>query len=640
MSVVATEAGSIALGDIAFLANTSRYGDLYGYAPVTGQIPAYFSFNDYKEQIQALTPVTQNNLLLKIDGYSNSEFASHNEALQAYHTLWSDIEENVAMLWGSVADGGIGFANYDANNLVVVMSAGIKENQNQTVSPIIVYTTQPYTITITNNGEHRHEITSNVEETGDYENGMFITRTWTLHQDTSSADPTEEYRVFMGNVQCCQSYIEEDPITHVDAYLNVVFNASPKNCVDDYDREYTNDMPTNDPVFDWKEYFPNRSLQRKFYALSNYVFNYTTNPTIDDTSIFGPYTDDWSEDPYGPESNSSGDGGYGNPQYWSKECPDDGLPGDSVVGTGLCDLYMCDKNELQDFTSFLYSGITQSVVDVIKRMIVNPIDAVISAHMVHTRPLTGSIQDIKFCGFSSGCTAYVAQQFKTIIYTLTFSDSMITRFHSFMDSKQHVRAKLFLPYSGWHEIDIDEFINGSGAGTMTVRYKIDFLSGNCYISVEANTPQHLGNNLKGVVYTFTGNIASPIPMSSIDYRSIFASALGIGASAASSNPIGVVSSALSAKLDINKSGNISMNCGFMGRQEPMIILYHDLPSIPDNMNEWKGYPSNVFTSLKGLKKFIKVQHGTLWSDNIPCTEEEMEEIKSLFEEGVYVREVH
>lgn len=637
MSTVATEAGAIAVGDIAFLANTSTYGNIFGYAPITPEMPAYFNYDDYKEQIQALTPVTQNNLLLKIDGYSNSEFTSHNEALEAYHTLWSDVEENVAMLWGSVADGGIGFANYDANNLVVIMSAGIKENQNHSVSPVIVYTTQPYTVTITNNGAHRYDITASVEETGNYPNGMFITRSWNLDKATSSANPTESYRVFTGNVQCCQSFIEEDPITHIDAYLNVVFNASPKNCVDDYLKSYTNDMPTNDPVFDWTDYFPHRSLQRKFYVLSNFVFDYNINPTIDDTSIFGPYTDDWSEDPYGPGSNSSGDGGYGNPQYWSEEVPDDGLPGDSVVGTGLCDLYNPDKSELQDFTSFLYSGITQSAIDVIKRMIVNPLDGVISAHMTHIKPITTSIQDIKFCGFSSGCTAYVAQQFKIVIYSLTFSESTITRFKSFIDNKQHVRAKLFLPYSGFHEIDIDEFING---GTMTVRYKLDFLSGNCYISVEANTPQHRGNNLKGVVYTFSGNFVSPIPMSSIDYRSVFASALGVGASAASGNPIGVVSSALSAKLDVNKSGNISMNCGFMGKQDPFIILYHDLPSVPDNMNTWKGYPSNVFTSLKGLKQYIKVDPGTLWSDNIPCTEEEMEEIKSLFEQGVYVREVH
>ena len=633
MSYEMTSEGQLAVGDISFMMGTSNMGDIYGWAPVEPDMPSYLSFNDYKEAIQSKTPVGQNNLLLKIDGFVNSEFASRDLLTTAYHELFGDIEENTVMAWGSLCDGGVGFANYDSSNLVFIINKGIKKNQNETVSPVIVYVTQPYMITITNNGAHRAEIASNVPETGTYENGFFVTRTWQMYRDQSMARSTREFRVFTGNIQCCQSYIEEDPITHIDAYLNVVFNAYALNAVEDYLNSYTSEMPATLPTDDLS-YFKARSLQRKFYALSNLVFNYDTDPTIDNTTLFGGYSDDYSDSPYGPSSNSSGDGGYGKQTYWSEPCNDDGLPEDDILGTGLVDLYNPTKTELRNFSEFLFSGITDSMINVIKRMLSNPLDGVISAHMIHTKPPTSAIQSIKFCGFDSNCTAnVVSNQFNEIIYTFTFDDSIILRYKSFLDNKQYARLKIFLPYSGYHELDIDEFING---GAITARYKLDYLSGNCYISVEAKTPQKRGNQLEGVVATFTGNFSNPMPLSSIDYRNFFASALGIGASAVAGNPVGVVSSALATRLNVDKSGDIATNYGFMGKQEPFILLEHPCPSIPVDYDKYKGYPSNVTTNLKGLKHFIKVQDGTMWATNIPCTDEEKEEIKTLFEGGVYI----
>lgn len=633
MSYVNTTEGQLICSDMAQIAGTSQPVQyLNGFAPVTTDIGSTIRFLDYYDELQTKRDTTY--IAPRLTAFANSEFQSVEDLKNAYSTVFSEIEENAVTLWGNMATGGVALFNVDTNSVFVVGNIGITQNANETVSPVFTSFTTTYKVTITNNGEHRHDITANVLETGEYDNGLFLTRQWVLNRERSSATMTNKFVFCSGSIICNQSYVyDDDP---VELLADVSFNANYENCTNDYLNGFMdNIMPSTNPIVDVK-YVRERSFQRKISTLSGFGVDYDNSGNYNFVygSIWGVEDYDPPEEPYSPSSTSRGGGGYGKDTRNSESIDDDGLPGDDITDSGLARLYNPTKEELNDFTQYLYSGITQSAIDVIKRMIMNPLDGVITAHMCHTAPKsTSTIETIKFCGFDSGCQAYVIKQFNEVIYTFEFSDDIIKRYNAFSDYTD-TKMTLFLPYSGYHEIDASKFING---GMITVRYKLDFLSGNCYIAVETKMKQLSNVWLSGLVYTFTGNFVSPIPMSSVDYSSVFASALGVGASVVAQNPLGVVSSAMNTKLGVTKSGDIMTNYGFMGRQTPYIIIEHPELSIPYDYNLYKGYPSNMTHNLQGLKNYIKVSEGTLWSNNIHCSDNEMEEIKTLFESGVYVR---
>lgn len=632
MSYVNTTEGQLICSDVAQISGTSQPVQyLNGFAPVSTDIGSTIRFLDYYDELQTKQPTSY--ILPRLTAFANSEFQSIEDLKEAYSTVFSEIEENAVTLWGNMATGGVALFNVDTNSCFIAGNIGVRQNQNETVSPTFTSATFTYRITVTNEGEHRTNISSVVLPTGEYDNGLFLTRQWVLNRDTSSARMTNKFVFVGGVIQCNQSYVYETEPTELLA--DVTFNANFENCATDFLNGFTdNIMPSTNAIVDMK-YVRERSLQRKITVLSGFGVDYDNS--IQDFvygSIWGVEDYEPEESPYSPASTSRGGGGYGKNTRNSEAVTDDGLPGDDVVGTGLASLYNPTKSELQDFTSFLFSGITENISNVLKRMFINPIDAVITAHMCHTKPRSSQIETIKFCGFDSGCQAYSIGQFETIVYTFEFSDSKILRYDNFSDFT-NTQLQLFLPYSGLYNLDISQFING---GMMTVRYKLDFLSGNCYISVEANTPQINGNSLISVVKTFNGNFCSPIPLSSVNYRALFSSVVGALASVASQNPIGAVSSLMNAHLDVDKSGSIDTNFGFMGKQKPYVIIKHPELSIPYKYEQYKGYPSNMYHKMEDLTKYIKVDKTTLWSNNIHCTDNERSEIIDLLENGVWIEE--
>lgn len=633
MSYVNTTVGQLICSDMAQIAGTSQPVQyLNGFAPVSTDIGSTIRFLDYYDELQTKQPTSY--VEPRLTAFANSEFSSVEDLKEAYSTVFSDIEENAVTLWGNMATGGVALFNVDANTVFVVGNLGVSQNVNETVSPVFTSYTTTYKVAITNNGEHRHDITANVLETGTYDNGLFLTRQWVLNRERSSATMTNKFVFCSGNITCNQSYVyDDDP---VELLADVSFNANYENCANDYLNGFMdNIMPSENPIVDVK-YVRERSFQRKLTTLSGFGVDYDNSGNYNFVygSIWGVEDYEPEESPYSPASTSRGGGGYGKNTRNSEAVTDDGLPGDDVIGTGLASLYNPTKSEMNDFTQFLFSGITDNIANILKRMFMNPIEAVITAHMCHTRPRSNQIETIMFCGFDSGCQAYSIGQFETIVYTFEFSDSRILRYDNFSDFS-NTQLQLFLPYSGLYDLDISQFING---GMMTVRYKLDFLSGNCYISVEANTPQINGNSLVSVVKTFTGNFCSPIPLSSINYQGLFSSAMGALSSAVAQNPVGVVSSVMSAHLGVDKSGSINTNFGFMGKQKPYVIIKHPELSIPYKYEQYKGYPSNMYHKMEDLTKYIKVDKTTLWSNNIHCTDNERSEIIDLLENGVWIEE--
>lgn len=630
-----TSRGQITIGDLCDVNHQGTGEEVYGYAPITTDVPDLWIYSNYKTEIQSKIPVQDNNLLLKIDAFSNGNYQDRDSIKEAFNTLYPEINENVVMIWGNLYDGGVGLANYNADNCVLIMCSGVF-TRGDYIHPTIVYTAQPYKVQVTNEGEHRNMITANVQETGEYDNAFFITQSWGMNYSSpSSAYMRDEYRVFTGVIQCCQSYATTEGI---DTYWNVLFNANAENCVVDYLNTYTSEMPVSG---NWgqdnRNYVIARSLQRKIYVLSNFVFNYDTTPSVDYTNLFGGEDSDVPDSPYSPSDTSSSGGGYGgNETRYSEANGSDGLPTDNGLGTGFCELYNATKEQMQDFNRFLYSGITESIANVIKRTITNPIDAVMSCHMLHFRPSISSLDSIYFCGFSSGVSAYkISSRWHEIVYSYPMNNEHMLIRNNFFDSSDKTKLSLFCPYSGMHELNIDEFING----VLTVRYMIDVLTGECMIQVESNTP-NIGSkrvNIDSVMYTFNGNCAMQLPVSSLDYRNFINASIGAIGSAMAGNPIGMAGSIAGASYGISKSGSVTANAGYLGKQTPFIVIQHPEYGVPSKMGEFKGYPSNITQKIKDSGDFVKASESTVWTKKIHCTDKEMEMIKELFYEGVWCK---
>ena len=358
---------------------------------------------------------------------------------------------------------------------------------------------------------------------------------------------------------------------------------------------------------------------------------------------------------YGGEDNLNNDvnseggnttigGGNGGFDYNSDEVPladADEFTVDAI-NTGFITIYNPTQQEMQDFNDFLFTGITESVSTVLKRLISSPLDYVVSLSMVHC-PLSVSEnkEDIKFCGISSGVMANrVLHQWTDIdCGTITVNE----QFASFLDYGGYNKVKIYVPYCGIYPLNIDDIMGGVLHG----KYIIDLLTGNCIFQLHVKRDKRSygdEDNLNSVLYEFTGNCISSLPISATDWRGLFQGACqvaaGVGA-IANGNPVSgvasVASGVMSMKPDVVKSGNLSTGFGYMGTQKPYLIFETPIQAQPEKFSSYMGYTSNIYTQLRDIKKgYFEVSDSTVWTNNIKCTDVEMEEIKTLLYKGVYV----
>ena len=186
-------------------------------------------------------------------------------------------------------------------------------------------------------------------------------------------------------------------------------------------------------------------------------------------------------------------------------------------------------------------------------------------------------------------------------------------------------------------------------GNIHLKYNIDLLTGACsaQLKIQRNKRTVFGegdaDNLDSVLYEFTGTCISSLPLSATDWRGFFQGACQIASSAgslATGNPVGaaagIAGSVMSMKPDIQKSGNLSIDYGFMGIQIPFIMMERPIQSLPVKFGERKGYPSNIYEKLGNCTGYVKINTDDLWTGGIHGTNAEMEELKAIFNEGVWV----
>lgn len=307
------------------------------------------------------------------------------------------------------------------------------------------------------------------------------------------------------------------------------------------------------------------------------------------------------------------------------------ISGGGGSSTGLANLYNPTLAQVKQFSRWLW-GSDGLNLDQLKKLLQDPMQAIIGLHVMYATPTTGANRDIQVGYINSGVPSKIVTEQYTEIDcgTVTINEY----FGDARDYSPYTQVYCYLPFIGIVELNADDVVNS----TLGIKYKIDVLTGCCLAQL---TVKKYG--LDAVLYTYTGNCAVQMPITSGNYLSTVSSLLGAvvsGAAAVATGgalapvAIGAAANAIGggARASVAMSGSLGSNAGAMGIRKPYLIIKRVESADANGYNEFYGYPTNKRVNLSQLTGYVRVKEINLSGTN--ATEDEQNEIITLLKEGV------
>lgn len=298
----------------------------------------------------------------------------------------------------------------------------------------------------------------------------------------------------------------------------------------------------------------------------------------------------------------------------------------SGSSNGLWAIYNPTESQLQSFGQWLWSS---DIIDQIVKMISNPMDAIIGLHTIYVTPPTSGTATIKAGYLDSGVSAAkVSNQYTSIdCGTVTIPE----KYQNALDY-DYTRVSIYLPFIGIVPLNTRDVMGAS----LHLTYRVDVLTGTCLAQIRVTK-----QNSNAVLYTYSGNCAVQIPLTSGNYGTLLTGLLsavgGVVASVASGGAAlpavaGIGSAALNSHTNVSQSGNLGSNAGALGIRKPYVIITRPIPYNAENYPSFYGIPSQKYVMLGNVSGFTKVRE--IHVENINATNEEKSEIESLLKEGI------
>ena len=344
------------------------------------------------------------------------------------------------------------------------------------------------------------------------------------------------------------------------------------------------------------------------------------------------------DDPYdGGDDKGDDDNNPGDYDHTSDPVPEPDLPSVSVTDSGLVTLFAPKESQLKALADYLWSDAFS--LDNFKKMLNNPMDCILGLTIIPVNVPHGGAREITVGNIITtvSCDICPTQYVKVDCGTFTFNRHDMT--NSYLDYSPYSKCYLYLPFIGVQEINIDDFMQS----TMHVVYHVDILTGAmfCYVMRD-----------NSVMYTYMGQCAENVPLSSSSYSntigsimSAAASIVGVASAAATggaSAPVAAglltgattsTANAVSAlKPSVAHSGSIGGGAGIMGVNYPYLIFNTPHVSIPSQQRHYTGYPSNQIVKLSALSGFNVIQAINLSVSG--ANDSEMNEIENILKGGV------
>lgn len=345
-----------------------------------------------------------------------------------------------------------------------------------------------------------------------------------------------------------------------------------------------------------------------------------SDTTIDSAPNPIPETEPNPQYPETPPTEPGGDSG---------DTPDPGLmPG--VTASGMVSVYNPTKAEVISFSGWLWST---SVMENLKRLLADPMDAIIGLHIMYATPITGTPENIIAGYLDSGVPAkVVTKQFIEI----SCGSVVVPEFYgNVFDYEPYTQIHMYLPFVGIVAIKANDVVGKK----VTVKYGIDVLTGTCLAMVNTEKGE---SDIQ--CYQFAGNCAVQIPLTGGNYagiiRSLASMAVGVAGSVLTGNPLpaigGVIGGAMGASLDVSHSGSLGANAGVLGIRKPYIIITRRIAYEAQGYNQFYGFPANLTVTLGSCKGYTRVK--SVHIDSISkATDTEKTEIETLLRQGVIIK---
>lgn len=328
-----------------------------------------------------------------------------------------------------------------------------------------------------------------------------------------------------------------------------------------------------------------------------------------------------------------------NPQYpTNPPAETDGDSGDSptpaalpgVTASGMVSVYNPTKQQVIDFSGWLW---TNNVIENLKKILANPMDAIIGMHIMYATPVTGSPENI-ICGYldSGVASKVVTQQYIDV----DCGEITIPEFYgNVFDYEPYTTIHVYLPFVGIQSLKANDVVGKK----LAISYGVDVLTGTCLARLTTKKGESVI-----CCYQFPGNCAVQIPLTGGNYaeiiKSIASMAIGVAGTAVTGNPLpaigGVIGGAIGASFDVSRSGSLGANAGVMGIRKPYVIITRRVGYEAAAYSQYYGFPANKTVILGNCVGYTRVK--AVHVDTIPiATDNEISEIERLLKQGVIIK---
>ena len=435
-----------------------------------------------------------------------------------------------------------------------------------------------------------------------------------------------------------------------------------------YDRPYYDPLPNNTNWFgscNFTDFFDGTNqyyqsvvdnvrefLPEKIFSCST-AYPWSTQYMCLDDERYGlaGYTHElgnWFGEIADEDEDDQGDDGDGDNTQTPSDVPTlDDLNADAT-DTGFVRIYRPSTAELRGLAHFMFAQLTDDDAEILKKLLVNPLDYIVGLNMCHFTPAVGTYEeDVKLGGISIGDGLGMFPVAKQYVTISGGSYTLIGQKGNYLDYAPFTKIQIYIPYTGMHDLPTDLVQNS----TLSLTYVIDLLSGAlvAHLSITKN-PQFNGEadaTDNALVFTYTGNCFTPIPIANSDYRGAVNGMLGLcgGAisSAISGNPMSLfkagTSAIMNAKPTVQSKASVANDFGFMSGQIAYLIISRPIESKPSKYYEWVGHMCNRIEPVSYYAGgVLTIKDDSLWTsfDNTNITDTETQEIRDLFKLGVCV----
>lgn len=313
------------------------------------------------------------------------------------------------------------------------------------------------------------------------------------------------------------------------------------------------------------------------------------------------------------------------------------VPSFNLGITSLINVWVPSTTDINNLAAYLWSNFDLTdPTKTLSKMFTDPLSYILSLHMLPFTVDSSTAITVTLAGLATTVSMPPATvQFKDIdCGSVTINEY----WGNYLDYT-YTKIVLCLPFCGQVDLDPDEVMGK----TIKVKYRVDIITGAfvCFVYIDGDK----------VLGQYAGNCAAQIPISAADFSRLNAAVLGVAGAAASafgSAALGghggmlngasgglissIAANSQNAKVRAQHSGGLTGAPGFMGIQKPYLIIHRPRQSVPEDYEQFKGYPSNVTMQLSSCTGFTSVREIKL--NGLPFTDGELSELKSILEGGV------